>query len=344
MEVKICDLYWPQKSDSIVTSIPRVEENEINDCVQKIMAENSNIPIYNIYYSRMIRALDFKAEKQLSITNWLKYRAETEINSLLNQEEIQDDHYLRLYDDNFKYTHRMHEFEDFISLYDLNQIIVKTNKECNGLLKKFNKELAEKYGNVKMEYFSVVCFIAIIDEEYKYKLLVNIGNKELYISKNPDNSLVKIYNRNKDFSLVELNRDDRQSLNISNELIADLSYMYDNLMKYGSFFYDDKLDRYLINSKFAANIGPWEISIHLYPAGSLQLRFSRFNVYELEGKLAEVMHDKITDKEDLIFKNAFIRIGNCPFYFQKVICNIVNEKLEQQNKNILVRVKKCFRK
>ena len=115
-------------------------------------------------------------------------------------------------------------------------------------------------------------------------------------------------------------------------------------MKYGSFFYDDKLDRYLINSKFAANIGPWEISIHLYPAGSLQLRFSRFNVYELEGKLAEVMHDKITDKEDLIFKNAFIRIGNCPFYFQKVICNIVNEKLEQQNKNILVRVKKCFRK
>ena len=36
MEVKICDFYWPQKSDSIITTIPRVEETEINDCAQKI--------------------------------------------------------------------------------------------------------------------------------------------------------------------------------------------------------------------------------------------------------------------------------------------------------------------
>lgn len=92
----------------------------------------------------------------------------------------------------------MHAFEDFISLYDLNQIIVKTNKEFNDLLKGFNKELAEKYGNVKIEHFNIVCFIAIIYEEYKYKLLVHVGNKELYILKNPDNSLVKIYNRNED--------------------------------------------------------------------------------------------------------------------------------------------------
>ncbi len=344
MEVKICDWYWPQKSDSIVTNIPGVEETEINDCVQKILAENSNIPIYNIYYSRMLRALDFKAEKQLSITNWLKYRAETEINSLLNQEEIQDDHYLRLYDDNFKFTHKMNAFEDFISLYDLNQIIVRTNKEFNDLLKGFNKELAEKYGNVDIDYFNINCIAVIASQEYKYKLSIKVGNKQIYISKNPDNSLVKIYSKKEDWSLVELNREDRQSLNISNELIADLSYMYDSLMKYASFFYEDIFDRYLMNSKFVANIGPWAISINLLPTGSLQLRFSRFNKYGLEGKLAEAMHDKISDKEDVIFKNAFIRIGNCPFYFQKVICNIVNEKLEQQNKNILVRVKNIFRR
>ena len=49
------------------------------------------------------------------------------------------------------------------------------------------------------------------------------------------------------------------------------------------------------------------------------------------------MDTKIVDKEDLIFKKAFISIGNCPIYFKKVIYDIVNEKLEQQDKNILVR-------
>ena len=332
MEVKICDFYWPQKSDSIITTIPRVEETEINDCAQKILAENSKVAIYNIYYSRMIKSLDFKAAKQLSITNWLRHRAETEINSLLNQEEIQNDHFLRLYDDNFKYTRIINEKEDFINLYDLNQIVLKTHKEYNNLLESFNKKLAEQYHNVKINYFNVVCFIATIDKKYKYKLSVNFGNKNLYISKNPDNSLVKIYNQKEDFSLVELNREDRKSLNINNELIADLSYMYDSLMKYGNFFYDDKFDMYLINSKFAASICPWAISIKLLPTGSLQLNFSRFNKYELKGELAETMQDKITNKEDLIFKNAFIRIGNCPAYFQKVICNIVNEKLEHQKR------------
>ena len=201
MKVKICDIYDPQDNIDKITNIYGVEETEINNCVQIIMAENNNIPIQNIYYSRFDHILHFKADKQLSITNWLKFQTETEINSLL-QQDIKDGHYLRLYDDKFKYTHKINGMEDFINLYDLNQIVLKTHQEYKDLLSSFNEELAGKYGNIEIEFFVGACIEAIKNKDYKYKLPIRIGNQTLYLSKNTDDFLVKIYKRN-EYTIVK---------------------------------------------------------------------------------------------------------------------------------------------
>lgn len=346
MKVNFCDIYNHQDNKDIVTDIFGVEETEIDNCVKIITAENKDSSIHNIYYARFTNSLHFKADKQLSITNWLKFKAETEINSLIDQ-DIKDDHYLRLYDDKFKYTHKINGVEDYISLYDLNQIVLKTNQEYNDLLRSINKELAEKYGNIEIEFFVSACIWAIVCKQYRYKLPVKIGKEDLYLSKNTENSLVQIYKRNEGPSLVKLNMEDIQLLNINTKITADLSYMYDELMKYASFFFEEEYFKPLINSNLTANITPWFISIGLKPTTNpLILSFSRFNKYkfdlEMSEMMSEIMNEKKVDKYDLIFKKAFIRIGNCPAYFQKIIYDTVNEQLEQQNKDNLVRKLKQF--
>ena len=159
MKVKIYNLYNLQNSKNVITSIPEVEETEINNCVQIIMTENRNIPIHNIYYSKSIKTLDFEADRSLSFKDWLRYRFKKEKNYLLNQKDIHNDHYLRLYDSNFKYTHKMREVEDFINLYDLKQIMLSTNEEVNYLLNIFNEILREKYGDVKISDFNTTNYI-----------------------------------------------------------------------------------------------------------------------------------------------------------------------------------------
>ena len=205
--------------------------------------------------------------------------------------------------------------ESVISLYDLSILVRKENFNFNRMaIINTNKEITDRCNNIRtivngFNYDTEELMLTLIYDEH-YKVNCTKENGKLNI---------KVLNNKKQFGFLNFHK-------------KEISDIYDEFMKYKNYMTERTLGCKSTNSSFLVNITSEEVSI-----------FTKKNIdddqfkFFLSSRNSDIKYVCITDSEHIkilitdienkIFKNIYVKIENCPMWIQEKLNEINQRKL-----------------
>ena len=197
--------------------------------------------------------------------------------------------------------------ENTISLYHLSILIRKENFNFNRMaIINTNKEITDRCNNIRtivngFNYDTEELMLTLIyDQHYKINCTKEDGKLK-----------IKVLNTKKQFSFLNYHK-------------KEISDIYDEFMKYKDYMIQRTLGCKSTNSSFLVNITNEEVSIFTKTniddeKVKFLLSAKNSNIKYLCITDSEHIKILITDVENKIFKNIYVKIENCPEWIQEKI-------------------------
>lgn len=296
------------KSEKRKTTIRKVNENNIEQNIDRIKTFNKNISIYKIIYNKKKQELIIIADKKIQIHRNLKKRfiafnstndLKKELEKLLNQDKIVDEEYISL---------------EQIKIY-YKKIIDTLYEQKNNIEEDINEKLKSIYGKtselVIYNYDSINNTIKIgfnkNYQERKYKT-ITIGIK--------NNDIVVIKSEYKD------------SENIIKLLKQDLIELFNNYKRYKYFdeFYNEDITKN--NANFHVNLTLYGITLSSKYSDNLTFKI-KYSTYEDKFYIYSDNDIKpfLQHIAPLLLEKIYIPINECPTWSQEYFFNIREQEL-----------------
>lgn len=298
-------------------TIPGIEEDQIESCLNIIFKSNPNINFKTIQYSKKSKMLIFYTDKELSLKEYLEYyktlpkpfqykqlKSKTDI---LN--EIKDILNSDINTDN-----------DCISLYDILLLIRSVYSDIR---------------NIKDKYEEI--FKNSIKHSSWYNMNFNYTSNELEISYRFCQRLncnITFVKKDADLFVKETNFQSYAQeflVRVGNAVLK----LYDELKQYEAFYTQKVENLKAINSNFSINITNYEVTIsttakiHEYDFSIKATNGIYDNKYEHECNSNNILN-VIVGQEDEIFKRIFVKISNCPEWSQPLLTEIRQKQIENE--------------
>lgn len=222
--------------------------------------------------------------------------------------------------------HEYNQNENEISLYDLSILIRKENFNFNKMaIINTNKEITDRCNTIRtivngFNYDTEELMLTLIyDEHYK----INCTKKDGKLN-------IKVLNTKKQFGFLNYHK-------------KEISDIYDEFMKYKDYMTQRTLGCKSTNSSFLVNITNEEVSI--FTKTKIEDEEIKFLLSAQNSNIkykcvtdCENIKLLISDLENKIFKNIYIKIENCPEWIQTKIAE--TKQLELTKKKIKKKIKK----
>lgn len=312
------DIILPLKetgNNIIITSIPNISENLLEECLNTIFKNNPHITFNTIQYSKKNKEIYFYTNQEIKTKEWYKRNIKTHNYIHTNKEILQEIKNILNSKKNTDYN--------YISLYNIAILIKDKKREHQNIIEYYNEQINNNINE----------YLIIQDFDYnKLELHINYKYKEEWYN--------MTFAKN-DGDLYLKTSDNPKALNLLVEIGNDLSLLYDELIKYKDFYKQYIYQIKCLNSNFLVNINAYQINLYQKKEDNLfELKLYSYNdTYEYNCNSNNIINT-IHNNEDELFKKIFVKIDDCPKWSQIYLYKIRKKQLIKEN--IKIKIKKIL--
>ncbi len=301
-----------------VTSVENVKENDLEKCIKSIFESNEDVTFNTIQYSRKNKKIYFYTDKNIDLSKWLN-RDLKEYDRITNREGLLEE-LEYLYD-----SSNRPKDEDIISLYDVFMLFSKTYASENRVKGIFTNRIE----NILKNKISNSIWLYSLNFDYstreltlRYSYLKE--DKKIVFSKNGDD--------------VYIVRSDAPRANEVFSCIASvISEAYDELLNFEVFntFRDGNSCIDVINSDLKASISHSYIDLYNKKrdySRDFDISFGVIFDSRHVNCNSSIVLDLVTNNEEKLLKNAFIKIEDCPEWTQDILLETRKKNLEEERR------------
>lgn len=301
-----------------VTSVENVKENDLEKCIKSIFESNEDVTFNTIQYSRKNKKIYFYTDKNIDLSKWLN-RDLKEYDRITNREGLLEE-LEYLYD-----SSNRPKDEDIISLYDVFMLFSKTyasESRVKGIFtNRIENILKNKISN-SIWLYSLNFDYSTRELTLRYSYLKE--DKKIVFSKNGDD--------------VYIVRSDAPRANEVFSCIASvISEAYDELLNFEVFntFRDGNSCIDVINSDLKASISHSYIDLYNKKrdySRDFDISFGVIFDSRHVNCNSSIVLDLVTNNEEKLLKNAFIKIKDCPEWTQDILLETRKKNLEEERR------------
>lgn len=298
-------------------TIPDIEEDQIESCLNIIFKSNPNVNFKTIQYSKKSKILLFYTDKELSLKEYWEYYKTLPKPFQHKQLESKTDILNEIKD---ILNSDINTDNNCISLYDILLLI---------------RSIYSGIRNIKAKYEEI--FKNTIKYSSWYNMNFNYTTNELEIgySRGPkvDYKITFVKSDNDLFiKKTDLQSNAQEFLVRSGNIVSKL---YDELKQYEAFYTQKVENLKAINSNFSVDITNNNVTIstnakiHEYDFSIKATNGNYDNKYEHECNSNNILN-VIIGQEDKIFKRIFVKISDCPEWSQPLLTEIRQKQIENE--------------
>lgn len=306
-----------------VTCVDNVKAEDFEKCIKCIFESNENILFNTVQYSRKDKKIYFYSDKKLDLSKW-ENRNIKEYERISNKESLLDElEYL------FDSSNRVKD-EEVISLYDVFMLFSKTYASES----KVKGIFANRIENILKNKIS--------NRIWLYGLNFDYSNRELSLRYSYLNEEKKIVFSKNDDDVYIVRSDASHANEVLSYISSIISEAYDELLSFEEYntFRDGSSCIDVVNSNLKASIGHSYIDLF-----NMKSNYSRdfdisfgiiFDSRHVKCNSSIVL-DLVTNNEEKLFKNAFIKIEDCPKWTRDILYETRIKNLEEEKKSEEIR-------
>jgi len=299
-----------------VTTLSNVSEFSFNKCLEIIFNSNKDVFFNTIQYSKENKKVYFYTDKDLNLDKWNSLSI-TNYKQLSNKKDILEE---------IKKVISLEDLndEESISIYDIFKLI---NKYYKLIEKKKNYYKGIIVGNVESKFGGIFVTHGYNYETHEFKcsyaptlyhdyedIVFSYDNEDLYLKKSNyyfakdifSSTSSSICNYLKYLNEIKNIKEEYKFgiRPINSNFYVDINYNFVSIKDSGWIFSDN-----------------FELGYHNYKKD-----------FEYKCNSGNII-DVVKGNEELIFKNIFIRIKDCPLWMQEELYNIRKEQLKNKTMN-----------
>jgi len=315
--------------DLIITKVPNVNENQLEECINIIQQSNSEITFNLINYSKENQELTFYTNKKMNLDRWNKKEEQDvkkktittademkkEIEKLLKSSRETENACLSFYD---RY--------DMISLYEVGVLLKIKHREFYPIIKNMKKSLAYSYKEYNKILNAECSKIRFVYEEKEF-IEVKLGGKII-----SEHETYIYYRKNNNIYMIDkYGNSDEKLLCLTLEKAREL---FDIMEEYRDYLKEEETKINAVNSKFLVNISK-ENGIILKPEiPYFYINFTK-NTNNEKNHYSFVctgndLVELIYGKEEQLFKNIYVKIDDCPKWMHERLYQRRKEMFEEE--------------
>lgn len=303
--------------DIKVTSIDNVTESDLEKCIKYIFESNEDVLFNTVQYSRKDKKVYFYTNRTLDLSKW-ENRNVKEYERITNKDILLEElSYL------FDSSNRPKD-ENIISLYDIFMFFRKTYGSENRIKGIFSNRIENVLKN-KMS-----------NSIWLYGLNLDYSSKELTLRYSYLKEEKKIvFSKNGDDVYI-VKSDAPRANEVFSYITSIISEAYDELLNFEVFntFKDANSHIDVVNSNLKASIGHSYIDLYNTKPHSYSRDFDIsfgiiFDSRHVDCNSSIVL-DLVTNNEEKLFKNAFVKIEDCPSWTRDILYQTRKENLEKE--------------
>lgn len=301
-----------------VTSVENVNESDFEKCIKFILESNEDVIFNTIQYSKKDKKIYFYTDKNINLSKWIN-RNLKEYDRINNRESLLEE-LEYLYD-----SSNRPKDEDVISLYDIFMLFSKTY------------ESESKIKGIFVNRIENILKNKISNSIWLYGLSFDYSSRELTLRYSYLKEEKKIVFSKNDDDVYIVRSDSPRANEVFSCITSIISEAYDELLNFEVFntFKDSNSCIDVINSNLKASIGRSYIDLY-----NKKRNYSRdFDVSF--GVIFDSRHvncnssivlDLVTNNEEKLFKNAFVKIEDCPEWTKEILFETRKKSLEEERR------------
>lgn len=304
--------------DIKVTSVDNVKENDLEQCIKSILESNEDILFNTIQYSRKDKKVYFYTNKNINLSKWIN-RDLKDYDRITNRESLLDNlTYL------FDSSNRPKD-EDIISLYDVFMLFSKTYASESRVKGIFTSRIENILKN------------KISNSIWLYGLNFDYSSRELTLRYSYLKEEKKIVFSKSGDDVYIVRSDAPRANEVFSYITSIISEAYDELLNFEVYntFKDSNSCIDVVDSNLKASIGRSYIDLY-----NMQRNYSRdfdisfgiiFDSRHVKCNSSIVL-DLVTNNEEKLFKNAFVKIEDCPEWTKEILYETRKKNLEEEKR------------
>lgn len=308
----------------IITSISGINEDDIEECVKKILKDNPSIVFNTIQYSKEYHRIYFYTTDKISIESWKEKTQDQNLLSPLetNTEILAEIKKILLNKNQETTCISIDDNTNLISLYEVSNLIKETYQRKKKIEDEFQKS-TEKRISIHTDFWKD--YIKVSNFDYEEGIL------SLYVSifYSPRTQYIKVKRKDEDLVLVnELSPTLNEKYQKTSDLIDDI---YDKLLEFRDFHSQTKSNIKAVGTNFLINIDNTGITIHNKLNSFSVLNKSYTEDYEYKSTSTNIL-TTLYENEKELYKRIMIRISDCPEWMHKTLYQRREEELTEKRK------------
>lgn len=293
-----------------LTSIANVSESSLEDCLKIIFESNPNVVFNTIQYSKNAKKVYFYTNREITIKEYEeskihKYKPITSSSAIL--EELKN-----------ILTVEINKDSNCVSLYDVAKLYRKTEREYLNVQNTASSNMQRK---LRGKYDDSMAYIGGFD------YVKNTLKIDFYLF----NKFESVYFSKEDNDLYISKSETYHDKEILFLLGDELSYLYDELLKYEDYLIQFHYYFRPVNSNFLANISNYGVSIQTSMQDFRLSAYNWNNEYTYDCN-SNVVLSEYKGNETEVLKRIFVKIEDCPEWSRQQLYEIRQNQLEQQKR------------
>lgn len=311
--------------DLIKTSISGVKEEKIEECLDKIIASNTNVTFGNVQYSKRDRRLYFYTDKEISIEAWKTPKSDNNSTMTLTIDVLEEIKRLLLLQEEQENENciSLYQRDDVISLDEVIKVVKLKSKQHEQMLEYYEGEIETLFRtDVEGIQRDVYSYISKY-EDYNNSLRVSF--KGHY-----DDDYSRIIFKKDEMGDMHAQKETESFIDVDKIMVGCgemISRAYDALLPFKD-FKTQSCDIKTLNSRFTVNISQYGIDIEYCTFRLSFLSYKEKCNYKCN---SQNIINFIKGNEMEIAKKIFVRIEECPEWMHR--------ELYEKRKNQLLKKK-----